>query len=100
MKQKVIGVLVGAGLLAAALVGPAGATPHETGCPTGWDVLDVATLTAEGYRLPARVDGEGNRNGVICGLELPERACEAQNGGACEVERFYNFRDDDSPARR
>lgn len=66
------------------------AAPPGDGCPRGFDLLSVQTLTADGYRLPALIDdptsgvvgqegqGEGNAwigqpgngDGWICGRHL------------------------------
>ncbi len=68
---------------------PAAAAPPLTGCPRGYQLLSVQTLTAEGYKVPALVDsptsgvvGEGpglgqgwigqpgNGDGWVCGVQL------------------------------
>jgi hypothetical protein len=74
------------------------ALPTETGCPSAFQVLPVAELTAQGYRAPAIVDDPangGNGNGLVCGLPLPQQAC----GPDCPVPVFYQFGDDNLPAR-
>jgi hypothetical protein len=93
-----VGLATAAGLAAA---GPAGATPPETGCPSGFDVLNVAELTAIGYRVPAQVDDPssgvlthgrpGNGNGTVCGHEFENQLTPSGNP-------LYNFFDDNLPA--
>jgi hypothetical protein len=66
----------GSGLAAA----PALAAPPANGCPTGYKLLSVQTLTAEGYKVPALVDSPtsgllsfgqpGNGDGWVCGVQL------------------------------
>jgi hypothetical protein len=62
----------------------ASAAPPPNGCPAGFDLLSVQTLTAEGYKLPARIDSPtsgldsfgknpGNGDGYICGRSLGNR---------------------------
>jgi hypothetical protein len=84
--------------LLTATAAPAPALPTETGCPSAFQVLSVAKLTAQGYRAPAIVDDPangGNGNGLVCGLPLPQQAC----GPDCPVPVFYQFGDDNLPAR-
>jgi hypothetical protein len=57
---------------------PALAAPPSTGCPAGYQLLSVQTLTAEGYTVPALVDSPtsgllsygkpGNGDGYVCGV--------------------------------
>lgn len=47
-----------------------------TGCPAAAQVLDVASLTNLGYRVPAMVDGDGNHNGIVCGIPINEQAAK------------------------
>lgn len=93
---------LGAGLSVATsvlLAAPALAadTPPATGCPASNQVLDVAQLTALGYRVPAQLDAAGNRNGLVCGKPLADPAAEnvCRKLGGCVVETIYLFRDDD-----
>jgi hypothetical protein len=91
-------LLLALGLLMAT-AGPVPALPTETGCPSAFQVLSVAELTAQGYRAPALVDAPangGNGNGLVCGLPLPQQAC----GPDCPVPVFYQFGDDNLPARK
>ncbi|MFC3298749.1 hypothetical protein FJV46_00515 [Arthrobacter agilis] len=75
----------------AALAEPASAT----GCPASNQVLIVAQLLEEGYRLPGVIDSEGNANGLVCGKPLnpvvQELQCPAVD---CAVPVIYGFRDD------
>ncbi len=82
-------------------------TPVETGCPAGYERLAVASLEAQGpHILPRLVDTEGNNNGYVCGLVLPEAVrdavCRTFGGPACALQQLgppvYNFKDDDNPA--
>ena len=54
----VVGLLLALGL-GTATPAPAAAIPTETGCPSGYQVLVVDELLAQGYRAPAIVDAEG-----------------------------------------
>ena len=59
---------------------PAMAAPPPNGCPAGYQLLSVQTLTAEGYKVPALVDSPtsgvksfghaGNGDGWVCGHQL------------------------------
>jgi hypothetical protein len=81
---------------ATATATPAPALLTETGCPSAFQVLSVAELTAQGYRGPAIVDDPANGgNGRVCGLPLPQQAC----GPDCPVPAFYQFGDDHLRAR-
>ncbi len=87
-----------AGVATLALTAPALAadTPPQTGCPASNQVLSVAELTAQGYRVPAQVDAAGNGNGLVCGKPLSAAAQEqfCRLNGGCPVI-IYQFRDDD-----
>lgn len=58
------------------LATPALAAPPSNGCPPTYDVLVVADLTEQGYRVPAQVDDPssgvlsfgkaGNGDGLVC----------------------------------
>ena len=59
---------------------PAMAAPPPSGCPAGYQLLSVQTLTAEGYKVPALVDSPtsgvksfghpGDGDGWVCGHQL------------------------------
>jgi hypothetical protein len=80
---------------------PALAAPPPNGCPAGYQLLSVQTLTAEGYKVPALVDSPtsgvrsfgqpGNGDGWVCGVK---------NGN--QLTPFglpvYNFTDNQLPA--
>jgi hypothetical protein len=68
---------------AATVVGSApasAATPISNGCPAGFQLLSVSTLSAEGYHAPGLVDDPnsgilsygrpGNGDGLVCGVQL------------------------------
>ena len=79
--------------------GRAGATPPDTGCPSGYRVLDVASLTEQGYQLPAIIDDPangGNGNGLMCGLPLPPAVANAFGA----PHQVYIFGDDNNPAKK
>lgn len=73
----------------------------SNGCPAGYELLSVQTLTAEGYKVPALVDsptsgidsfGEpGNGNGWVCGVQLGNQLTPFGLP-------IYNFMDDGLPA--
>lgn len=77
------------------------AAPPVNGCPRGYELLSVATLTAAGYHLPAQVDDPtsgllsygrpGNGDGFVCGVQLGNQTTSF--GGP-----VYNFMDDGLPA--
>jgi hypothetical protein len=76
------------------------AAQPTNGCPAGYQLLSVATLTSEGYKLPARIDSPtsgllsfgrpGNGDGLVCGLPLGNRTTDF--GGP-----IYEFVDDTLP---
>lgn len=107
MKRKIAGLLVGAALLGGTLayqLPQAHATPPlptQTGCPSGAQILSVATFVAAGYNVqPIDV----NADGTICGHPLPNAWCEVVNGvippvGVCPKPFGpWIFSDNDSPA--
>lgn len=85
-----------AGLALAAWAAPAQAEPPSQGCPHGYDHLEVAPLTAAGYKVPALVDSPtqsisfgnkpGNGNGWVCGVPLGNQQFDGH--------QIYNFMDD------
>ena len=103
MKRLTTALLVGLLLalgLGTAIAAPAAAIPTETGCPSDYQVLVVDELLAQGYRVPAIVDSEGNNNGLICGHAFSEAARQQLCGPDCPVPIFYQFRDDDLKAQK
>jgi len=107
------------GLLAAALLAFAGGTaradnsqtPNITGCPAGYELLNIAALEAIGPypdSVFGGIDRAGNDNGYICGLPQPPSvtAKDCKGGGevACELLALglphYVLKDDDSPANK
>jgi len=60
--------------------GAALADAPANGCPAGYQLLSVATLTTLGYHVPAQVDSPssgiksfgrpGNGDGFVCGVQL------------------------------
>lgn len=99
----VVMTLAAAAAIAGGLSGSiaAHAAPPANGCPAAYELLSVATLTSEGYHLPARLDSPtsglrsfgrpGNGDGLVCGLPLGNRTTSF--GG-----QLYNFVDDTLPA--
>jgi hypothetical protein len=105
------GMMVGAAALATAatvvFVGPAAASVAVSGCPAGYQLLSVPTLTADGYHLPALIDDPnvdlgnpnskawnsqpGNGDGFVCGR--PEGNRTTSFGG-----QLYLFVDNQLPA--
>jgi hypothetical protein len=103
MKRLTTALLVGLLLalgLGTATAAPAAAIPTETGCPSGYQVLVVDELLAQGYRAPAIVDAEGNNNGLVCGHAFSEAARQQLCGPDCPVPIYYLFRDDDLKAQQ
>lgn len=82
-------------------VGVAAAAPPSNGCTPGYQLLVVAELTAQGYRVPALVDDPtsgvpsfgrpGNGDGLICARKLGNQLTPF---GA----PIYNFMDNGLPA--
>lgn len=91
--------LLSAGLLSTATV--AFAAPPSNGCPAGYQLLSVATLTSQGYHIPAEVDSPtsgvlsfgqpGNGDGAVCGVKLGNQLTSFGLP-------IYNFIDNQLPA--
>jgi hypothetical protein len=92
-------LLVPVGVAAATsclLATPALAAPLSDGCPAGYDLLSVAVLAPQGYRVPGQVDDPnsgvrsfgslGNGDGWVCAVALGSRTTPW--GG-----QIYNFWD-------
>jgi len=45
--------------------------PIETGCPVG-QALTLDYLRQFDYRVPFQIDAEGNNDGIVCGVPLPD----------------------------
>ena len=103
-------VLVTAGLTAWLPASAASADPPPGGCPTGYQLLSVATLSAQGYMVPALIDSPtsgvvghgqgngaswvqqpGNGDGFVCGRALGNQVTPW--GG-----QLYDFVDNQLPA--
>jgi hypothetical protein len=104
-----VGVFLAAAAAAAAMASTGTATPVDTGCPTGFQRLSVASFEAQGpYLLPRHVDNAGNQNGYVCAFALPDSFRDAQCiasgglGNSCVLQALglpvYRFVDDDNPA--
>ena len=99
MKKQIVSAaatLTVAAFAATAAARAGATTPLQSGCPAGYQLLQLGVdLTHEaGYRAVFDLDAAGNANNYVCGLPLPERACVALAGGPCPVPVFYNFVDD------
>jgi hypothetical protein len=81
LRLTAINALLIAGAAGSVLAGtPAMAAPPPNGCPAGYQLLSVQTLTAEGYKVPALVDSPtsgvksfgrpGDGDGWVCGHQL------------------------------
>jgi hypothetical protein len=107
------------GLLVAAVLAFAGGaaradnsqTPNVTGCPGGYELLNIATLEASGPypdSVFGGIDRAGNDNGYICGLPQPmailANGCREGFALPCELLvdglPHYVLKDDDSPAKK
>lgn len=102
-RPKAVAATVGAalGLLALPLPATAVETPVATGCPAGWELINVAEFTAKGYRAPAFLDNPangGNADGFVCGLAMPDAFREARFPNA-PVAVIYLFGDNGNPAQ-
>ena len=45
--------------------------PTETGCAVG-QALTLDYLRQFDYRVPFQIDAEGNNDGIVCGVPLPD----------------------------
>lgn len=80
---------------------PALADPPSNGCPAGYELMSVETMTSLGYHVPAAVDSPisgihsfgqpGNGDGYVCGVKLGNRV------GTTGLQ-LYNFMDNQLPA--
>ena len=113
MKSRWIAALIaGLVIVAAATASTASAdesqTPVATGCPAGYERLQVSGFPNPPYRMPRMVDAAGNGNGYVCALRLPEDVafayCQHLAPDACALYAeglpLYNFVDDDNPASK
>lgn len=84
-------------------------TPNSTGCPAGYQLLNIAALEAIGPypdSVLGGIDRAGNDNGWICGNPQPpsiaDNGCRKGFTIPCELEALglphYVLKDDDSPA--
>ena len=94
-------------IVGALIVGssPSGATPVETGCPTGYDYRSLTEWADMGYGgAPPFVDATGNSDGYVCGLQLPEGYTWGRFVKALDItpglDVLYLFTDNGSPARK
>jgi hypothetical protein len=82
-------------------VSTAFAAAPANGCPAGYELLSVATLAAEGYRVPGLMDSPtsginsfgkpGNGDGWVCGVQLGNQLTPFGLP-------IYNFMDNGLPA--
>ena len=87
----------------AGLATTAGATPPATGCPTGHTHRSLTYFAELSpiYHAPFEIDAEGNGDGFVCALELPDgykRSVERQIGHELPVPLLFLLSDNDSPA--
>ena len=92
---------LGAGTGGTLLTGSAVAAAPTNGCPAGYQLLSVQTLTERGYHAPALVDratsgvlsfGQpGNNDGSVCGVQLGNQLTSFG-------QPVYNFIDNQLPA--
>jgi hypothetical protein len=91
-------MLAAIGLAAAPVTSAVALTPPVSGCPAGYQTLDVATLLTIGYRVPALLDDPangGNGDGVVCGKPINPTRTDQLCGIPCPVPVLYGFRDND-----
>jgi hypothetical protein len=105
MKRVALAVIAASAMATGAggivLAGPAHAAAATNGCPSGYQLLSVQTLTDEGYRVPALVDSPssgvlsfgqpGNGDGYVCGVQLGNQLTSFGLP-------IYNFIDNQLPA--
>jgi hypothetical protein len=91
VRMSIVAATLAAAVGGSVLTGTAAiAAPPSSGCPRGFQVLSVQTLTAEGYKVPALIDDPtsgvvgqvgqgngkawigqpGNDDGWVCGRQL------------------------------
>lgn len=100
MKSLVVAALVTLGMVVGARVTAIADAPSN-GCPAGYQVLSVAVLTEQGYRVAGEVDSPtsgvlsygrpGNGDGWVCGVQLGNRLTHFGLP-------FFNFIDNTLPA--
>jgi hypothetical protein len=96
VSRSAVIVLAAMGLAAAPLTSAVALTPPVSGCPAGFQTLDVATLLTMGYHAPALVDDPangGNGDGAICGKPINPTRTAQLCGSPCGVPVLYAFRD-------
>lgn len=82
-----------AGPLATTAAADTPALPTETGCPVG-QALTLEFLSQFNYQVPFQIDAEGNNDGIVCGVPLPEVWQEVFCGDdGCGVPVVYLFGD-------
>jgi hypothetical protein len=95
-----VAALVGLASVCLVVVAPAASAAAPTnGCPSGYALMSVADLTAQGYRIPAVVDDPanlygfghqpGNADGWVCARALGIPSAEGV---------LYQFFDNTLPA--
>jgi hypothetical protein len=103
-------IVVVAALVSGTAKGGVTQTPSATGCPAGFELLNIAALEASGPypdSVFGAIDRAGNNNGYICGNPQPDAVLTAycRQGAeiACELQAaglpHYVLKDDDSPAQ-
>jgi hypothetical protein len=85
------------GMLALSPAAATAATPKDTGCPSGFQLLSLEFLREEGgYMRPFVLDAEGNEDGFVCGKPDNDVVfaifCPDGCGG---IPILYNFADND-----
>jgi hypothetical protein len=93
---------VAAGLLpSAAVADPAVPTPPDTGCPAGWQLLNLQEMHQQGYQFTVHPDADGD--GFFCGKPVAPAVqamiCETFPGGVCPVPIIYYLRDNNVTRR-
>jgi hypothetical protein len=83
------------GMLALSPAAATAATPKDTGCPSGYQLLSLEFLRQEGpYMVPFVLDAEGNRDGSVCGKPYNDVVfaifCPDGCGG---IPIYYSFMD-------
>ena len=105
--RRSIGILAAAAATTALAAGTSIADPPETGCPAGYDRLEVAWFEEQGpYKLPRMYDSDGNNNGFVCASPLPDSVrdnwCRQGDANACRLQELglpvYRFKEDDNAA--
>lgn len=102
MKQVLASAVVAAAATVA-LSAPSGATPVDTGCPSGYDLRPLSYFDELDEDYHGHEVADLNGNGLVCAREMPAgfaHSLEVLLGHPLPVPTAFFFADDDNPAHR